>query len=50
MEPFGPLLNFPSLVGYDFNGDGTAMGITPSLDRLGIEKDNRSVERVQYDF
>ena len=30
--------------------DGTAMNITPFLDRLGIEKDNRSVDWVQYDF
>ena len=30
--------------------DGTAMNITPYLDRLGIEKDNRSVDWVQYDF
>ena len=30
--------------------DGTAMNITPSLDRLGIEKDNLSVDWVQYDF
>ena len=30
--------------------DGTAMNLTPSLDRLGIEKDNRSVDWVRYDF